>query len=433
MSGSRTAKGITRRGFVVGCSAGLAVLGTSRLSLAGVAGGGGDHEVLVVVFLRGGADGLSIVAPMDGDDRGYYEAARPSLALPASGDDALLPLERGFGLHPAAGALHPLYQDGRLAVIHAAGMHADTRSHFDAQELMELGTPSSRTTSTGWITRHLASAPGMPAEILMPSLAVSDAQPTSLLGSRETIAMDDPDSFDIDTGGWRWRDVQRLTLRRIYREGSGRVQAAGRQAMDAMDLIEAYADEDIEPANGAQYPSTSFGRQMKLVAQIVKLDIGLRVATIDLGGWDTHENELYGTGGYLAGQLENLAGAMAALYTDLDGGGDAARNRHLTVVVQTEFGRRVRENGNRGTDHGHGQVMLVLGGEVTGGVHGDWPGLAPEALYDGADLDVATDYRRVLSEILIRRTGNPNLSTVFPGYSGYEPLGIVQGEDLPPA
>ncbi|HHQ48666.1 MAG TPA: hypothetical protein ENK19_07260, partial [Acidobacteria bacterium] len=278
MSGSRTAKGITRRGFVVGCSAGLAVLGTSRLSLAGVAGGGGDHEVLVVVFLRGGADGLSIVAPMDGDDRGYYEAARPSLALPASGDDALLPLERGFGLHPAAGALHPLYQDGRLAVIHAAGMHADTRSHFDAQELMELGTPSSRTTSTGWITRHLASAPGMPAEILMPSLAVSDAQPTSLLGSRETIAMDDPDSFDIDTGGWRWRDVQRLTLRRIYREGSGRVQAAGRQAMDAMDLIEAYADEDIEPANGAQYPSTSFGRQMKLVAQIVKLDIGLRVA-----------------------------------------------------------------------------------------------------------------------------------------------------------
>ncbi|HHQ48445.1 MAG TPA: DUF1501 domain-containing protein, partial [Acidobacteria bacterium] len=118
---------------------------------------------------------------------------------------------------------------------------------------------------------------------------------------------------------------------------------------------------------------------------------------------------------------------------DLDGGGDTARNRHLTVVVQTEFGRRVRENGNRGTDHGHGQVMLVLGGEVTGGVHGDWPGLAPEALYDGADLDVATDYRRVLSEILIRRTGNPNLSTVFPGYSGYEPLGIVQGEDLPPA
>jgi len=328
--------------------------------------------------------------------------------------------------------LHPLYQDGRLAVIHAAGMNADTRSHFDAQELMELGTPSTRSTSTGWITRHLESAPGMPAEILMPALAVSDAQPTSLRGSRETIAMDDPDSFDIDTGGWRWRDVQRLTLRRIYRNGGDRIRVAGRQAMDAMDLIEAYADSDIEPANGAEYPNTSFGRQMKLVAQIVKLGIGLRVATVDLGGWDTHENELYGAGGYLAGLLENLAEAMAALYIDLDAGGGSGLNRRLTVVVQSEFGRRVRENGNRGTDHGHGQVMLVLGGEVNGGVHGGWPGLAPEALYDGADLAVVTDYRRILSEILIRRTGNPNLSTVFPGYSGYEPLGIVQGEDLAP-
>jgi len=431
MSRDRTT--ITRRGFVAGCSAGLAALTASRLSLAGFDGSGnGDHEVLVVVFLRGGADGLSIVAPADGPDRGFYEAARPELALPASGDDALLPLDRGFGLHPAAAALHPLYQDGRLAVVHAAGMHADTRSHFDAQELMELGTPSSRSTSTGWITRHLQSAPGMPAEILMPALAVSDAQPTALLGSRETVAMDDPDSFDIATGGWRWMDVQRLALRRIYRSGSDRIRAAGRQAMDAMDLVEAYADEDIEPANGAEYPNTSFGRQMRLVAQIVKLRIGLRAATVDLGGWDTHENQLYGAGGYFATQVENLAKGLAALYTDLDGAGEASLNRRLTVVVQSEFGRRVRENGNRGTDHGHGQLMLILGGEVIGGVHGDWPGLAPEELYDGADLAVATDYRRVLSEILIRRTANPKLSTVFPGYSGYEPLGIVRGDDLPP-
>ncbi len=427
-------QGITRRGFVVGCSAGLAALGASPLSLAGVAGEGpGEHEVLVVIFLRGGADGLNIVAPLDGDDRGHYEAARPELALPASGEDALLPLDRGLGLHPAAAPLHELYQEGRLAVVHAAGMHADTRSHFDAQELMELGTPSSRATTTGWITRHLESAPGMPADILMPALAVGDAQPTSLRGSRETIAMDDPGSFDIDSGGWRWRDVQRMALRRIYTGGTGRIHAAGLQALNAVDLIQAYADEDIEPANGAEYPGTSFGRQMKLVAQIVKLGIGLRVATVDLGGWDTHENQGSGAGGYLAGRVEDLAAAMAALFIDLDGGGGAGLNQRLTVVVQSEFGRRVRENGNRGTDHGHGQLMLVLGGGVIGGVHGGWPGLAPEALYDGADLAVATDYRRVLSEILIRRAGNPNLSTVFPGYTGYVPLGIVEGEDLTPA
>jgi len=426
-------KGITRRGFVAGCSAGLAALTASRLSLAGAAGdGSGEHETLVVIFLRGGADGLSIVAPVEGEDRGHYEAARPELALPSSGENALLPLERGFGLHPAAAPLHELYQEGRLAVIHAAGMHAGTRSHFDAQELMELGTPSSRATTTGWITRHLASAPGMPDEILMPALAVSDAQPTSLRGSRETISMDDPDSFDIGTGGWRWRDVQRMALRRIYTSGLGRIHVAGLQALDAMDLIEAYADEDIEPANGAEYPSTSFGRQMALVARIAKLGIGLRVAAVDLGGWDTHESQGSGAGGYFAGQVENLASAMAALYIDLDGGGGDGLNRRLTVVVQSEFGRRFRENGNRGTDHGHGQVMLVLGGAVNGGVHGRWPGLAPETLYDGADLAVATDYRRVLSEILIRRTGNPNLSVVFPGYTGYEPLGIVAGEDLTP-
>jgi len=420
----------TRRSFVAGCSAAVAAMSGARLSLAGFSEPG-DHDVLVVVFLRGGADGLSIVAPSDGADRGLYESARPELAIPVSGDDKMLELDGRFGLHPAAAALHPLYQDGRLAVIHAAGLTLGTRSHFDAMEYMELGTPGSRSINTGWLARHLQSAE-LPSEILMPSLAVGSSQPTSLLGNRETVAMDDVDSFNIDAGPWQWRASQRTAMRRMYTRGASLVHRVGLQTLNAMDLIEAYTGDDYEPANGAEYPSGSFGREMQLIAQLVKLQMGLRVATVDLGGWDTHENQAYGVGGYFANLLRNLADGMAALYTDLDDSQSPNPASRLTIVVQSEFGRRLRENAERGTDHGHGNVMLVMGGTAIGGVHGQWPGLAHEALFDGADLEVTTDFRRVLSEILIRRLANKKLSEVFPGYSGYTPLGIVQGADLAP-
>jgi len=415
---------------MMGCSAAIAAMAGSRLSFAAFGDPDGGREVLLTVFLRGGADLLSLVAPIDGPDRGHYLAARPELALPTAGDGALLPLDAQFGLHAAAAPLHTLFLGGKVAIVHACGMNVDSRSHFDAQEFMELGTPGSRSIATGWITRHLRTAPGGAPPALMPSLAVGNAQPTSLLGDRQTVSMDSPDDFDIGTGPWLWRDAQRLALRRLYGRGESAVHRAGVQAMNAMDLVEAFAGDDVPPANGAVYPDTELGRQMRMIAQIIRLGIGLRAATIDLGGWDTHENQAYGAGGWFGELTGNLAGSLAALYQDLDDDIADPLSAHLTVVVLSEFGRRVRENADRGTDHGHGFPIVVVGGSVNGGLHGAWPGLAPDALYDGADLAVTTDYRRVLAEILVRRLGNPHLSQVFPGYAGYAPLGIVQGTDL---
>lgn len=422
----------TRRTFMVGCSAAIAAMAGSRLSFAAF-GDPGDRDVLVVIFLRGGADGLSIVAPTDGADRGHYETARPDLKLPVSGDGALLPLDAQFGLAAAAAPLHNLYQAGKLSIVHAAGLSYDTRSHFDAQEYIELGTPGIRSTSSGWLTRHLATTDGIPAEVLFPSLAVGTTQPSSLRSDRRTVAMENPDKFSFGTGPWKWRDAQRLALRRLCDAGSTAVHIAGSRTLDGVDLIETFAGDDVEPANGADYPDGGFGRHMRLIAGMIKLDVGLRVATVDLGGWDTHESQSWGpVNGRFPNLLNDLAAGLEALYTDLDGSGADAKAKRLTVVVQSEFGRRFRENENRGTDHGHGNVMLIVSGAARGGLHGPWPGLAPDQLYDHADLDVATDYRQVLSEILVRRLGNPNLSRIFPGYSGYAPLGLVDGTDLAP-
>jgi uncharacterized protein (DUF1501 family) len=425
----------TRRGFIRGCSA--AIAGMTGARFAGLAfadpGSGYNQETLVVIFLRGGLDGLNLVMPLSGADRGYYETARPDLAVPTSGADAAVALDSGFGLHPAAAQwLHPLYQENKLSVVLAAGLDEANRSHFDAQEYMDRGTPGDRTTATGWLARHMASAHNLPDEIVMPSLSVGSTQATSLLGDHDAINLTDPDSFNLEIGPWRWRDAQRRALRTFYSSDSTWLHTSGLQALDAMDLIELNASGSYAPANGADYPSNSFGDAMQVVAQMVKLDLGLRVAAVDLGGWDTHNGQGDGSGGFFADLLGTLAQGMAALYTDLDGAGSEDYAQRLSMVVQSEFGRRLKQNADRGTDHGHGNVMLVLSGSATGGIHGDWPGLAPAQLFDSADVAVTTDFRRVLSEILIRRMGNNHLGFVFPGYTGYTPLGVVSGTDLTP-
>lgn len=422
----------TRRSFVKGCSAAVAGLASARLSRLAFAAPGVNDELLVVIFLRGGMDGLNLVLPRSGADRGYYEAARPNLKVPASGPGAALALDAQFGMHPAAAPLHPLYQDGRLAMVLAAGLGEANRSHFDAQEYMERGTPGNRTTASGWLARHLASAGNLPQQIVMPSLSVGNTQATSLLGDRDTINMTDPDSFNLEVGPWEWRSAQRQALRRLFSGDDSWLHASGLQALDAMDIIELNTSGSYAPANGADYPSGSFGDALQVVAQMTKLELGLRVAAVDLGGWDTHNGQGDGSGGFFADLVGTLAGGMAALYTDLDGSGGSAFSQRLTVVVQSEFGRRLYQNADRGTDHGHGNVMLVLSGSAIGGVHGSWPGLGPGQLFDNADLAVTTDFRRVLSEILIRRMGNNHLGFVFPGYSGYLPLGVVTGADIPP-
>ena len=236
----------------------------------------------------------------------------------------------------------------------------------------------------------------------------------------------------MDTTATRWRDPQRLALRELYTSGDTLVHQSGTQALETVDVIDAFGTDEYEPTNGAAYPRGQFGEQLSLITQLIKLDMGLSVATIDLGGWDTHENQGNGQNAYFGNLVGQLAEGLAALYTDLDSGGASNLGNRLTIVVQSEFGLRLRENANRGTDHGRGNVMLVLGGEVNGGVYGQWPGLSSEQLFDGADLEVTTDFRQILSEILIRRLANPHLGEVFPGYTDYFPLGIVQGQDLVP-
>jgi uncharacterized protein (DUF1501 family) len=428
MSKSSCNCNLSRRGFMVGCSAAIASLVGSRFNSLAFAQPGDTGEVLVVIFLRGGMDGLSFLAPIAGADRGYYQTARPNLALPLAGEGALVPVTAQFGLHPSAAPLVDLYQDGRLSLIPASGLDEANRSHFESMEYIELGTPGVKTTPTGWITRHLQTVSGLPTELILPSLSMGDLQQSSLRGDHETVNLGDPGSFQLDTGPWRWQPAQRTSLRALYQGGASQAHVAGLQALDAADIIELYGAEGYTPANGAVYPGSQFGDHLQVIAQMIKLDIGLHVATLDLGGWDTHADQSYWFG-QLVG---DLAQGLAAFYQDLDGGGAASYTQRLTVVVQSEFGRRFGQNADDGTDHGHGNVMMVLSGNAIGGIHGSWPGLAPAQLFEGVDVEVTTDYRRVLSEILIRRLGNDKLGVIFPGFGGYAPLGVVQGTDLAP-
>jgi len=280
---------------MVGCSAAIAAMAGGRLGY--VAFGSPmqepNQEILIVVFLRGGMDGLSVVMPIAGDDRGYYENNRADIAIPTSGTSAALRLTDFFGLHPAGAPLHGLYQDKKLAIIHAAGLYSDTRSHFDAMKYMELGTPDSKSASTGWLTRHLQTAGNLPEQTVMPALSVGSLSPTSLAGSTEAIGMTSPNGFSFG-GNWRYADAQRQMLRDMY-AGSSWLHEAGVQTLDAIDVVEYGSPGNYTPENGATYPNNSFGRYLQTVAQMVKLQLGLKVATVDLGGWDTHDSQ--GNGG----------------------------------------------------------------------------------------------------------------------------------------
>ena len=298
-------------------------------------------------------------------------------------------------------------------------------------QFMELGTPDSKSSTTGWLTRHLRSASNLPPSLIVPALAVGNLQPSSLLGNRQSIGMTTPNDFNF--GGHReFGDWQRVALRKMY-DGSSWLHQAAVQTMDALDVVERANPGTYTPGNGAVYPNSGFGRSLQTVAQVIRMQLGLQVATLDLGGWDTHEYQGDAGTGYLSDKLKELGQGIEALLLDLSNDNGTDHTRRLTVVVMSEFGRSFQENASRGTDHGHGNIMLVAGGAVNGGrVHGEWPGLATDQLYDRRDLAITTDYRRVLSEILIRRLGNPQLGAVFPGYRSYTPLDVVQGTDLNP-
>jgi uncharacterized protein (DUF1501 family) len=383
--------------------------------LRGVARG----KVLIVLFQRGAADALNMVVPHG--DADYY-ALRPTIAIPRPGarDGAALDLDGFFGLHPSLAPLRPLWERGLLAPIHAVGSPSATRSHFDAQDYMESGTPDLKSTPDGWLNRYLA-ARGTCAECdakaATPFRAVTmTAQtPRILAGPAPVIAMSSLDDFTIRASG---SDVERLEA--LYRTGRADiVHGAGAETFDAVKMLRAANPQRYRPENSAQYPRSQFGQRLLQIAQLIKAGVGLEVAFADVGGWDTHVNQ-GGATGQLANRLDDFADAIAALVTDL---GD--RMGDVLILTMTEFGRMARQNGNGGTDHGHAGAMFVVGGTVKGGkVYGRWPGLAREQLYEGRDLALTTDFRSVFGEVVESHLGAADSSAIFPQYAPEGHLGL---------
>jgi len=371
-------------------------------------------KILVAIFQRGAMDGLNAVVPF-GEQR-YYDL-RPNLALPKPNGtpDSAIDLDGFFGLHPSLGPLKPLWDKGQLACVHAAGSPDPTRSHFDAQDYMESGTPGRKGTSDGWLNRALT-----PQQIISPVRAVSlgSALPRALRGRNDAVAVNNLNEFQV-------RDQRSSTsFESMYAGTLDKVlNGTGRETFDAVKLMQSIQKQTYTPANGARYPGGRLGPSLMQIARLIKADIGLEVAFTDMGGWDTHANEVgpKSSQGQLANLLSELGQSMAAFYQDL---GD--RMADVTIVTMSEFGRTARENGNRGTDHGHANVMFALGGSIKGGkVYGDWPGLEPEQLYEQRDLNLTTDFRDVLGELVTVHLGNREIKNVFPGYTEPKFRGLV--------
>ncbi|HSG32769.1 MAG TPA: DUF1501 domain-containing protein [Thermodesulfobacteriota bacterium] len=422
----------SRRQFLVGCSAAIAAMAGSRLTsvVMGDPLAEPDQEIMLTIFIRGGWDALNIMPPFDGADRGFYEAARSTIQVPA--DSTYQLGTNNFFFHPSAARLHELYNAGYLAAVQATGiLNLTNRSHFDSMSFMELGTPGSKVGTSGWLARHLESANIFAGPEEQASLATGNLSPTSLLSYLDTLTIANPNNFTLNIGPSAWRTEQRQALTSIY-GGESQVEVTGSNAIASLDIVANNLLGSYTPEPGVNYPGGGFGRDLQTIARLIKAQVGLRSATLDFGGWDTHNNQGPGGGGYFANHLQTFSEGIYALFNDLNTSTTDYRQR-FTMAIMSEFGRTFNENDSLGTDHGKGNAMFVLGGCVNGGqLYGSWPGLSGEQLHQGREVDVMTDYRQVLSEILIRRFANPNLSTVFPGYSGYTPLGVVMGDDITP-
>lgn len=392
----------------------FSALGAGALALhprLAFSAGAGNRDVIVCVFQRGGMDGLNTVVPYADVS---YKTLRPNIRVPepGAGAGAALNLDGFFGLNPAAGALKGLFDAGDLAIVHATGgLHGDL-SHFTAQVLMERGVLAHQSVFSGWLNRHL--------EIIGPTVAfqavgIGKAVAPALRGEAPVIGMSDIDSVALTTRSRRAAATPDL-LKLLYTGGDD-LDRAAQQAFDAIDVLGQADPGSNVVENGAVYPNTSFGRQMREVAQLIKAGIGLEVACVDIGGWD-HHNQLNAA---LTPLLQQFADALAAFNIDL-----GARMANITVLSMSEFGRRAYENGSAGTDHGIGGVMFAFGGGVNGGkVYGEWPGLASVDLLDG-NLSITTDYRSVLAELLAKRTGNTERNAVFPEFADAGALGIFR-------
>jgi uncharacterized protein (DUF1501 family) len=404
---------LTRRLFIKSAGLGLFALGLPPSFLVRAAEGeqGKRGKVLVVVFQRGGMDGLNAVIPFK--DRSYY-SLRPSIAVPepASGAEKAIDLDGFYGLHPALALLKPLFDKGRLAVVHAAGSPDNTRSHFDAQDYMELGTPGVKNTPDGWLNRFLIE--NKSGETPLRAVALTERLPRILAGRARALTMTSVEEF-------RLRDsLMAPALQKFYADVKDPLlRQSGESLFEAMSILKSV--ETRLPPGSEGYPNGRFGTSLKQISRLIKANVGLEIAYTEIEGWDTHVNE-GGATGQMADHLKELADGLAAFYRDL---GD--RMDDVMLLTLSEFGRTARENGNRGTDHGHANVMFVMGGKTKGGkVYGRWPGLDPGVLYEGRDLALTTDFRAACGEVLLHHLGQKDLSKIFPGFDfSARPLGVV--------
>ncbi|MCP5110003.1 MAG: DUF1501 domain-containing protein [bacterium] len=401
----------SRRAFLRNSALTMFGVGTTPAWLARTALGteatSNRKKILVAIFQRGACDGLNVVVP-HAEER--YYTLRPNLAIPKPGaTGGALDLDGHFGLHPALASLKKLYDEGQLAIVDAVGSPDPTRSHFDAQDYMESGTPGRKGTAGGWLNRVLPLSQG--DEPPVRAVAMGKRLPRALRGANAAIAVNDLRSFGV-------RGPAAGVFENMYSESlDTELRGTASDTFEAVRILKSIQRQPYRPANGAKYPAGRLGPRLEQIARLIKGDVGLEVAFADMGGWDHHTNE--------APQLNNLlrhfSDSLAAFHLDL---GD--RIEDIVLVTMSEFGRTAKENGNRGTDHGHGNFMFVAGGGVRGGnIYGKWPGLEPEQLYEGRDLAVTTDFRDVLAELVTKHLDNQNTASIFPGYQPRRTLNLL--------
>jgi uncharacterized protein (DUF1501 family) len=408
---------ISRRIFLKNGGLALVSLGFAPEFLARtVAAANSRRRVLVTIFQRGAVDGLNMIVPFG--ERDYY-SARPSIAIarPGSGADATLDLDGFFGLHPRMASLKAFFDARDMAIVHACGSHDETRSHFDAQDYMETATPGVKSTPSGWLNRYLHAKEHEKATPFR-AVALAPQLPRALQGLAPALAIGQIGQFGIRAG--QATEMVQSSFESEYAAAANSVlHKTGREAFDAIKMLKDADPSKYAPENGAEYPRTGYGDALKQIAQLIKADVGLEVAFAESGNWDHHVNEGAAMG-QLANRLDDFSRGIAALVRDL-----GPRMADVVILTMSEFGRAVAENGNRGTDHGHGNAMMIIGGGVRGGkVYGRWPGLARDQRYEGRDLAITTDFRAVFTEVVSGHLGLRDSRNVFPGFSGTGSLGL---------
>lgn len=412
---------LARRDFLMGAAGfGIAVALPSWLpSVVLAQSAASNRDIIVSIFLSGGVDGMSLVSPFGDPD---YYTGRPNLAIPrpdaAGAGPKLTALDNFFGFAPGMTPLMPAYTAGDLLVAHATGSINTSRSHFDAQRYMEVGKPADASITTGWLGRHLATSTPLRSSAPLRALGLTTGLPQTLSGAPKTLPIPNPANAAI--GGSNATGLARAQwLDSNYSTAVNPVAANALDTTNTISLLSAINFAGYQTANGAVYPNTGFGNALKSAAALIKADVGVEAVHAFNGGWDTHSQAgpiSTVDGGYMHNKMLELSGTLAAFYSDVI---QTARTNGVTVVLVSEFGRNARENGNRGTDHGRGNVAFVMGKKIAGGkvITNGWPGLARENLESGQDLRVTLDHRDLLAEVVQNRLGNANVSTVFPGYT----------------